>query len=120
MSTQTMVHAGEKAHPQSREYVILAIILGVVTGLEVAAWYWDAIRSVMIGSTAIDLLPPILIVMSAFKFALVIMFYMHLKADSRFFTFLFGAPLLLATGVLVALLLLFFGALTLRGAAGGG
>ena len=50
------------------------------------------------------------------------MFYMHLKADSKFFTFLFGAPLLLALGVMVALLFLFFGALTLRGggAAGAG
>jgi hypothetical protein len=36
------------------------------------------------------------------------------------FTFLFGAPLLLAAVVLVALLLLFLGALTLRGAAGAG
>jgi len=48
------------------------------------------------------------------------MFYMHLKADNTFFTFLFGAPLVLAVGVMVALLLLFFGALTLRGAAGAG
>jgi len=50
----------------------------------------------------------------------VVMFYMHLKADSTFFTFLFGAPLLLAVGVAAALLLLFYGALTLRGAAGAG
>jgi len=65
-------------------------------------------------------LVPTLLVLSAAKFALVVMFYMHLKADSKFFTFLFGAPLLLATVVLVALLLLFFGTLTLRGASGAG
>ena len=92
MSAQAMVHPGEKAHPQSREYVILAIILSAVTGIEVAAWYWEAIRAVVIGSTVIDLLPPVLIVMSAFKFALVVMFYMHLKFDHRLFSavFLFG------------------------------
>src|SRR5256885_6008168 len=67
-------------------------------------------------------LVPVLLVLSTAKFALVVMFYMHLKADSKFFTFLFGAPLLLALGVMVALLFLFFGALTLRGggAAGAG
>ena len=67
-----------------------------------------------------SVLVPVLLVLSAAKFTLVVMFYMHLKTDSRFFSFLFGAPLLLAMGVLLALLLLFFGALTLRGAAGGG
>jgi len=45
---------------------------------------------------------------------------MHLKADSRVFTFLFGAPLLLAAVVMVALLFLLLGALTLRGAPGAG
>src|SRR5437762_695563 len=67
-------------------------------------------------------LVPVLLVLSTAKFALVVMFYMHLKADSKLFTFLFGAPLLLALGVMVALLFLFFGALTLRGggAAGAG
>src|SRR2546430_7173443 len=65
-------------------------------------------------------LVPVLLVLSAAKFALVIMFYMHLKADNKFFTFLFGAPLLLAVGVMVALLFLFYGTLTLRGAAGAG
>ena len=58
--------------------------------------------------------------LSAVKFTLVVLFYMHLRSDSRFFSFLFGAPLMLAAVVLVALLLLFFGALTLRGASGGG
>ena len=107
MSAQATVHPGEKAHPQSREYVILAIILGVVTGLEVAAWYWDAIRSVMIGSTAIDLLPPILIVMSAFKFALVIMFYMHLKFDHRLFSSVFLFGLAAAGFIIIAFIVLF-------------
>jgi len=47
-----------------------------------------------------------------------VLFYMHLKMDSRFFAFLFGAPLTLAALVMVALLFLFLGTLTLRGAGG--
>jgi hypothetical protein len=62
----------------------------------------------------------VLLVLSAAKFTLVVMFYMHLKADSPVFTFLFGAPLVLATVVMVALLFLLLGALTLRGAGGAG
>jgi len=63
---------------------------------------------------------PVLLVLSAAKFTLVVMFYMHLKDDDKFFSFLFGAPLVIAVGVMVALLFLFFGALTLRGVAGAG
>jgi hypothetical protein len=41
------------------------------------------------------------------------MFYMHLKMDSRFFTLLFGGPLLLAGVVMLGLMFL-FGVLSLR------
>jgi cytochrome c oxidase subunit 4 len=57
-------------------------------------------------------LAPILLVLSAVKFVIVVMFYMHLKMDNRFFTLVFGGPLLLATGVMFGLLFL-FGVLTL-------
>ena len=48
------------------------------------------------------------------KFALVVMFYMHLKFDNRFFSFLFGGPLLLALAVVVSLLFIFYGSIRLR------
>jgi cytochrome c oxidase subunit 4 len=54
----------------------------------------------------------VLLALSALKFALVVMFYMHLKQDSKFFTFVFGGPLLLAAAVMLGLLFL-FGAITL-------
>jgi len=62
----------------------------------------------------------VLLVLSSAKFTLVVMFYMHLKDDNKVFTFLLGGPLVIAVGVMVALLFLFLGALTLRGAAGAG
>jgi cytochrome c oxidase subunit 4 len=48
------------------------------------------------------------------KFTLVVMFYMHLKFDNRFFTFLFGGPLLLGLAVVVSLLFIFYGTVRLR------
>ena len=101
----------EHAHPTVDVYLRVAAALVILTVLEVGVFYVPAFHGVLVS---------VLLVLSAAKFALVIMFYMHLKADNKFFTFLFGAPLLLAVGVMVALLFLFYGTLTLRGAAGAG
>src|SRR5881275_81523 len=100
----------EHQHPTVDVYLRVAAALVILTVLEVGVFYVPAFHPVLV---------PVLLVLSTAKFALVVMFYMHLKADSKFFTFLFGAPLLLALGVMVALLFLFFGALTLRGGGGG-
>ena len=101
----------EHQHPTVDVYLRVAAALVILTVLEVGVFYVPAFHPVLV---------PVLLVLSAAKFALVIMFYMHLKADSKLFTFLFGAPLLLAVGVMVALLFLFLGALTLKGAAAAG
>jgi cytochrome c oxidase subunit 4 len=59
-------------------------------------------------------LVPVLLVLSLVKFLLVVLFYMHLKFDSRLFVFLFSGPLLLAVSVMIGLLFIFFGAVRLR------
>ncbi len=59
------------------------------------------------------MLVPALLILSALKFTLVVMFYMHLKMDSRFFTFLFGGPLFLALVMTMGLMFL-FGAFALK------
>ena len=111
----TAMHEGASAerpvHPTADVYLRVGAVLVILTVLEVGVFYVPAFHPVLV---------PVLLVLSAAKFTLVVMFYMHLKADSKFFTFLFGVPLMLAVGVMVALLYLFFGALTLRGAAGAG
>ncbi len=101
----------EQSHPTAGAYLRIGAVLVILTVLEVGVFYVPAFRAVLV---------PVLLVLSAAKFTLVVMFYMHLKADSKFLTFLFGAPLLLAVGVMVALLFLFLGTLTLRGAVGAG
>jgi cytochrome c oxidase subunit 4 len=61
-------------HPSPKEYVRIAIILGVITALEVAVYYIDAVR---------DLLIPLLFLFALIKFTLVVLWFMHLKFDSR-------------------------------------
>ena len=86
-------------HPSIRAYLAIAAILTVVTVVEVAIFYIPAIRN-----TAA--LAPILLVLSAGKFSLVVMFFMHLKPDSKLFTLIFTAPLALAALLILALMTL--------------
>ncbi|HLH23034.1 MAG TPA: cytochrome C oxidase subunit IV family protein [Chloroflexota bacterium] len=87
----------EHGHPTAQKYVAIGVILAIITALEVAVYYLE------IG----PLLPPILLVLSAVKFSLVVLFFMHLKFDSRLFSSFFVGGLLLAGAVLIALMALF-------------
>jgi heme/copper-type cytochrome/quinol oxidase subunit 4 len=49
---------------------------------------------------------PLLLALSAVKFALVAMFYMHLKQDHRLFSGVFVFPLIIAAIVIVSLVVL--------------
>ena len=75
------------AHPGERQYVTIALILAVITGIEVAFSYWSAIK---------DILAPTLILLSIVKFSMVVAFFMHLRFDSRLFRRLFIAGIGLA------------------------
>jgi cytochrome c oxidase subunit 4 len=85
-------------HPSTATYLQIAAILTVITLVEVGVFYVPAFGLV---------LAPLLLLMSATKFVLVVMFYMHLKNDSKLFTFILSAPLLLAGFVAMALMFLF-------------
>ena len=95
----------EQAHATTGIYLRIAAILVMITLVEVGVFYVPAFQGALV---------PILLVLSAVKFALVVMFYMHLKFDNKFFTFLFGGPLLLAFAVVVSLLFIFYGSIRLR------
>jgi cytochrome c oxidase subunit 4 len=95
--------AAEHGHPTAAVYLRVAAVLVILTVLEVGVFYVPQFHGVLV---------PVLLCLSAVKFTLVVMFYMHLKMDSPFFTFLFGGPALLATAVILALMFL-FGAFTL-------
>jgi cytochrome c oxidase subunit IV len=89
---------GEHAHPGAKEYLAIATVLTVLTAIEVAVFYIPAMHPMLV---------PTLLTLSTVKFALVAMFYMHLKFDSRIFSWLFVMPMLLAALVILALLKLF-------------
>ena len=91
-------HALEKAHPGPRTYAKVAAILTIVTAIEVWVFYLPALRPMLV---------PILTVLSALKFGLVVMFYMHLKFDHPAFTRVLLSGVILAFGVFLALLALF-------------
>ena len=101
MSDQT---SGPHRHPGTGTYLAIAAVLFIITIVEVGVFYVPAFKPV---------LAPILLVLSAIKFGLVVMFYMHLKFDSPLFRVIFTLPLLLALGVSIALMFL-FGAFGLR------
>jgi cytochrome c oxidase subunit IV len=61
-------------HPSPKEYVRIGLILFVLTALEVAASYAGVSGSILI---------PTLFVLAVVKFALVVLWFMHLKFDDR-------------------------------------
>ncbi len=97
---ETAPHEGgtEHAHPGEGQYIAIALILAVVTAVEVAFSYWDAVE---------DILAPSLILMSIVKFFFVVAWFMHLRFDSRLFRRLFVAGILLALFCYTAVLTTF-------------
>ena len=90
----------EHAHPTWSTYWKVAVILTVITGVEV----WVSYLPVFSVSRAYV---PSLLIMSAVKFAIVVMFYMHLRYDHRLFRVLFTGPLIVAMVTILALMFLF-------------
>jgi cytochrome c oxidase subunit IV len=95
-------------HPSPAQYVKIAVVLAVLTAVEVAMFYINETVELGFANTAI------LLVLALLKFVIVIGWYMHLRFEkttlSRFFGFGFVLALTLYGVVLLAL-----GAAVLRG-----
>jgi cytochrome c oxidase subunit IV len=98
------VHA--HPHPTWSIYKWVALVLVVITVIEVWVYYIPQF-------VASRLFVPSLLIMSAAKFAIVVMFYMHLKYDHKLFRALFTGPLIIAMLTIISLLFL-FGRLAIR------
>ncbi|MGH7313317.1 MAG: cytochrome C oxidase subunit IV family protein [Candidatus Rokuibacteriota bacterium] len=85
-------------HATVGTYVTVAVILTLITALEFGVIYIRRLAPVVV---------PLLIVMSAAKFALVVLFFMHLRYEGRSLALLFVGPLLIAIGLGVALMTLY-------------
>jgi cytochrome c oxidase subunit 4 len=106
MEPHSSAHA-EHSHPTPGLYLKIAVVLFVLTALEVLAF--EAGRGGF-GASSQSIFEPIvvllLVVLSGAKFILVAMFYMHLKQDPKLLSNLFIWPLVIAAGLLAALIIL--------------
>lgn len=96
--TQEQINIAEHeihAHPGARTYVNVAVILAVFTAIEVGLSYLDIADPVKIVT---------MVVVAVIKFAMVAMFFMHLRFDNRLFTIAFVGGLILAMTVFTAVL----------------
>lgn len=93
MADQSAALAHEAEHPGEPTYISLLVILAIITIVEVAVYYIDALR---------DVLVPILVVLSLIKFTGVVGWFMHLRFDNRLLTGVFVSCLLIAAAVAIA------------------
>jgi caa(3)-type oxidase subunit IV len=67
-----------RPHPSPFKYVVIAVVLVIVTSIEVAVSYLD-------GEIPDGLIVALLLVMAIIKFAMVASWYMHLQTDRPIF-----------------------------------
>jgi len=97
-ATGEHAHApGQHAHPSAKEYIGIAVVLTVITAIEVAVFYVPALH---------PFLAPVLLTLSALKFGIVAMWYMHLKFDPRLYSWVFVVPMIFAAAIILSLIVL--------------
>jgi len=85
-------------HPSPKEYVRIAVVLAVVTAMEVGIYYAKISRALLI---------PLLLILAAIKFVLVVLWFMHLRFDSRTYARFFLIGLAGAVTLYLVVLLTF-------------
>jgi caa(3)-type oxidase subunit IV len=91
-------HAAEahaEHHPGVIEYAQIGLVLFVITCIEVAAYYVGLSHNTLVA---------MLLIMSAVKFTLVVLWFMHLRFDSRVFSIMFLIGLCTAAAVFTVVL----------------
>jgi cytochrome c oxidase subunit 4 len=85
-------------HPSPKEYVRIAVVLAVITAIEVGIYYAEISRALLI---------PVLLILAVIKFVLVVLWYMHLRFDSRTYARFFMIGLAGAVTLFLLVLLMF-------------
>ena len=99
-------HGAHGPHPTAKLYVLVGLILTAITAVEVSAYYipaWERSAAYV----------PSMLLLSAVKFAVVVLVYMHLRYDHRLFRALFAGSFVIAFATLFGLMFL-FGKLAVR------
>jgi len=90
--------APHRAHPSAKEYIRIGVILAVLTALEVATYYVEFERALLI---------PTLFALAVVKFVLVVLWFMHLRFDDRRYARFFVMGIAGAATLYLIVLLLF-------------
>lgn len=84
-----------EGHPEAAEYIKVGLLLAAITALEVALYYMNLADGVLLG---------MLLALSALKFVLVVLWFMHLKFDNKLFSIMFTSGMVLAAGLFTIVL----------------
>ena len=98
-ASPSAAHAPSEGHATVQTYIRVAVVLGILTAIEIGALYVPGLPS--------HVLVTLLLFFSVLKFALVVAFFMHLRYDSKLLTVLFVGPLFIAMFIILALMALF-------------
>ena len=102
MASHAPAHGAHDDHSEQHatpaDYVRIAVILSIITIVEVFIYYLPAMRPILV---------PVLLVLSIVKFLAVVGYFMHLKNDKRLFRMSFAAALVLSLAVFLAMLAMF-------------
>ncbi len=82
-------------HPGPAEYIQIGALLAMLTAIEVSVYYINIQQGIFI---------TILLALSASKFAFVVLWFMHLRFDSRIFSTMFVGGFALAAAVFMVVL----------------
>jgi cytochrome c oxidase subunit 4 len=82
----------DSLHRRHPNYLLVFLSLAVLTAVEVGVTYVPQIPQA-----------PVLLTLSVFKALLVIMYFMHLRYDSKWFAFIFFIPFVLVIPMLIVL-----------------
>ena len=91
-------HGQEHSHPSPAKYVGIAILLAIITALEVALYYINMPEGLLVA---------FLMVLAFLKFTMVAAFFMHLRFDNRVLRRLFLTGIVLAIIVYIVVLFMF-------------
>ena len=94
-------HEAEHAHPSDWQYIKIALLLAVLTALEVFT-YFESVHNL---SDAV--LYVVLTVLMVLKFIYVVAWFMHLKFDSMIFRRVFQVGIVMALAVYLIMLTAF-------------
>ena len=75
-------------HPTPKRYVHIAIVLGILTAIEIALYYTEDIVGVFTD--------PILIILAVGKFIIVVGWFMHLRFENKMVNRFFAGGMILA------------------------